>query len=304
MLLLLLEKNKGWLYKIGSITGGIIFGLQIIKAIISINHNLMIIPIPFAMVLSFFGFIILYFILILNWKLILSIFGIEKSLVDITKGYFISFIPRYIPGSVWGYFSRSEWLYQDFRIPHYVTHLSSIIEIIVYLITPLLLLLDYIFFNKIIGVCSLVLVISLILVTSVLSKESRGNSFLKKMELISLKRKSKNEPLIIGIALFYWLLSGIVVTMLGFALFPDTIKFSSWQLITLLYSIAWVIGFLTPFIPAGIGVREVALTQLLISFLSLNQNQAVVIAVLTRLFALVVEGIWLLIGLILNNTTK
>lgn len=63
-------------------------------------------------------------------------------------------------------------------------------------------------------------------------------------------------------------------------------------------SLSWLAGFLTPFSPGGVGVREAAILLLLSPFMA--EPQAVMVALLSRVLALAVElafaaGVWLLL---------
>ena len=44
------------------------------------------------------------------WRYLMQDLGIKLTWRSIIGGYMLSFLPRYVPGSVWGYLSRSEWL--------------------------------------------------------------------------------------------------------------------------------------------------------------------------------------------------
>ena len=62
------------------------------------------------------------------------------------------------------------------------------------------------------------------------------------------------------------------------------------------FSLSWLAGFLTPFSPGGVGVRESAIVLLLTPFV--GGSQAITVALLSRALSLVVElafaaGAWL-----------
>jgi hypothetical protein len=294
-----IRKNRDLLNKIGVFLGSLLFLWQITRAIFSLlDNNSVRLTLNHTIILSFLGFLVLDLVLVVNWKILLEGFGYKLSILEIAKGYFISFIPRYIPGSVWGYLSRSEWLFRNYKIPYLATHLSSMLEILVYLITPVFLLGEYIFVGQIIGVWSLVILIACLrLVRFILNRVKFSDLvWVKEIEPMISNLQSKDGIWVITIALFYWILSGGVMTLLGYSLFPGSIDFSKWQLITLVHSAAWVAGFLAPFIPAGIGVREVALVELFTRFIGLAQSQALIFAILARLFTLLAEAIWVILG--------
>ena len=54
---------------------------------------------------------------------------VKINLISTLRGYSLSFLPRYLPGSIWGYLSRSEWLTQQFSIPFKYSNAISVVEI-------------------------------------------------------------------------------------------------------------------------------------------------------------------------------
>jgi uncharacterized membrane protein YbhN (UPF0104 family) len=68
------------------------------------------------------------------------------------------------------------------------------------------------------------------------------------------------------------------------------------------FALAWTVGFVVFFAPAGLGVRESVLSLLLSTFLPVSQ--AVSIALLSRIAWVVVEAIWILISIWLSRDKK
>jgi hypothetical protein len=62
-------------------------------------------------------------------------------------------------------------------------------------------------------------------------------------------------------------------------------------------SLAWAIGFLIIFVPAGLGVREWSLGTLLVQFAALSPGQATLLAVVSRVGMIAAEVLVLLVGL-------
>jgi hypothetical protein len=95
--------------------------------------------------------------------------------------------------------------------------------------------------------------------------------------------------------LLFWGLQGAALLAIGatlcgpitLGLFPATAAFA----------LAWAIGFLVIFVPAGVGVREWTLSALLAAFTLLPPGQATLIAVISRLGLIVAELLVLAIGL-------
>lgn len=62
------------------------------------------------------------------------------------------------------------------------------------------------------------------------------------------------------------------------------------------FSLAWLAGFVLVFVPAGLGVREIALSGLLGSAVGLSPATGTAIAVMSRLLILLSELGWVMVG--------
>ena len=69
-----------------------------------------------------------YGILMAAWGAIMASQGVVLRPAAIVQGYLLSFLPRYIPGSVWGYLSRNEWLARYHGVGYGVATLTSFME--------------------------------------------------------------------------------------------------------------------------------------------------------------------------------
>ncbi len=83
----------------------------------------------------------------------------------------------------------------------------------------------------------------------------------------------------------------------GNALLPDPAN----DLPTAIFvaGLSWVLGFVIVFVPAGLGIRELAISTLLTAYGALLPWQADLVAVLSRFGLIVAELAWLLVGLAL-----
>ena len=96
--------------------------------------------------------------------------------------------------------------------------------------------------------------------------------------------------------LTFWVLTGLAFTQLLEST-PSGRDSINWYEATSMYALAWSAGFLVILAPAGLGVRESALIVLLNAFLA--RDDALLLALLARLWWTIAEGIWILIGLAL-----
>jgi len=235
---------------------------------------------------------------ILCWTMIMRDLGASISLRQAMTGYVLNFLPRYIPGSVWGYFSRAEWLKKHYSIDYSVSHLGSIIEILSGLFSSLISVLLFVpqgisQRERIITGTGLFLLLVLLWI------------FLKKTSVIPSLRKISNPFFGFSIRLNVWLFSTLLLTLnwliYGFIVYGTVksvadrqVTFSTleWVQYSGLFSFSWLIGFLSWFFPAGLGPRDWLLAQGLFFLKSIPYGMAYLIAVLTRFLGILSEIVW------------
>lgn len=96
------------------------------------------------------------------------------------------------------------------------------------------------------------------------------------------------------LSIIFWLLVGVgfhIVTM------SVTSTEVSWVMSVANFSFAWLIGFLVVIVPAGLGIREATLTFLLSS--AMPTGEAVLIALLARLWWTIAEVVWITISFVI-----
>ena len=97
------------------------------------------------------------------------------------------------------------------------------------------------------------------------------------------------------VSVLFWSIVGLGFRQLVIAVNVDAAHLS-WLQSTSIFTLAWGAGFVIIFAPAGLGVREVALTYLLGSVLP--AGEALSVALLSRLWWIVTETIYIFISLI------
>jgi uncharacterized membrane protein YbhN (UPF0104 family) len=95
--------------------------------------------------------------------------------------------------------------------------------------------------------------------------------------------------------LVFWALQGIALVAVAHT-FCDGQTLTPF-VATAAAAIAWALGFVIIFVPAGLGVREWTLGALLVAFATLQPGQATLLAVTSRLGLIVAEVAVLLFGL-------
>ena len=302
----LLDVNRFplWRYRIrifGSIIGLGIFGYQLFQGLKSIHNGSYSLPTlgnstRIILITSF----ALIFQILSWWKLIRST-DKKISLRCLFWGYTSTFLPRYIPGSIWGYWSRSEWLKQSLNMPYRESMIISVFEILLMVLVNIII--GFIFFGVYVNFdTGLLFFFCLILIGIVILIYFR-KPLLKKLNLLYLVR-TFDIPVgswLISFSLqtFTWLFYGLGLFLL-IEKYISVVDFYQTLFLAIgIYSIAWLMGFLTIFVPAGVGIREIALGSLLIKYGMLNVLSAGGIAVIYRIYVSLSEVIILLIGFVI-----
>lgn len=95
-------------------------------------------------------------------------------------------------------------------------------------------------------------------------------------------------------------LVGIAAAIIAASLAP--LQAQDWVLICGAYSLAWIIGFLIPGAPGGLGVRESALVLLLVG--TFPRDVVLLIALLARLASVGADSFAFIIGLLLMRKVR
>ena len=258
-------------------------------------------------VLLAFGINVLAIILMMTaWRLILGEMGRNISLINIFSDYNLSLVARYIPGTIWGYLSRGEWLKREHNVPYAMTHFCSIIETIGIVFASIFVLAQGMFATSEILFSLLFCIIFLIgswasLNWLILWKPTRRLFRLEDNYVFQF-------PLLKWIVVFIlytgmWYGYGLGLTVFTRAIdfqitFPHILEISS------IYALAWFIGFIVPFVPSGLGLREYSLTILLVAQFGIAQSDASFIAIGFRVLVSIAELLWVLFGLSKKTLTK
>ena len=302
--------DKKYIYWIGLFLGSGLFLYQLSVGIHSIKQGDIYFVNDWIILFIFLAALFAVFTQMFNWQIILTGMGIRIPFIEISKGYVYSFLPRYIPGSVWGYLSRGEWLRQH-GVEYSETNTASFIEILTTFISGIVLI--GVTFNQVNGwgiLKLLLLTISLPILTWLLIHNSsslvinltwRWSKFFIPVNRIDFK----TWWVTLSIYFFHWLIWGIVILMTIQLISPFNVDKKN--IISLIFSCApifalgWMVGFLIPFIPAGLGVRELIITSLLSSVIGLSPEQSTFIATFVRIIYLLAEFLWLIWAITLHT---
>lgn len=263
------------------------------------------IPEPSWLVSSVFLLITVYILAACGWILTVRMFGFH---IRWTKGisiYLFSLLGRYVPGGVWSVLGRI-YLCRLEGVPDSVSGTSSILEQAYPIVSAgFIFAVSLLFWND---TGSAIRVLPALLFVPIFIVFLHPKPFLKIANPI-LSRMGKapvNIPLSFNNMLFltgyyslYWLVTGTAFYFFICSFYPLDISYI--PILSGIYAISFVAGYVTFFTPAGLGVREGSLTVLLSFFIP--APIAIGVALLSRLWLIGVELTILLI-LLLNAETR
>lgn len=269
----------------------IILLLNIIRSWKSTPLNLEIVNWNF-LVVGFFFLIITNLLSSVTWWQILKGLGEKVSFIIAFRVWVISNTGRLIPGVIWQYLGRIEMSYRALKVPRYKTSTSILIETTLVLVTGIILSFPLIFFQSNTILSRVLFLLTLLLLVILHPKIlNRGLSLISKY--IFRKQRLFKKHLLFKEIFLYFLLYLINFVLHAAALF-FVIKgfvpsFSLIKIVELIpiYSMSWVIGFITIFAPGGLGVTDLSLSYLLSPIIPLGQASAV--ALLYRLISIIAE---------------
>lgn len=299
------KKISSIIQKTGSIVGLILIAYQITKGFSAIRNNLVENINFYFIIFSILISVSALFFQVFGWYKLNHYFGINLPIRNILFGYLFTFLPRYIPGSIWGYLTRSDWLVNSYQIPYQNSLFVSVLEMGAIFISNLALgsILFFLTSNQLIF---LLIPIFLIIISIIMLKSFHTWSLIKKFIPIQFDNNINYGAWVIVFASFIisWIFYGIGLAY-TISAFTNNYFFdiSNIILIISINSISWLVGFLIIFIPAGLGIRETLLNQLMINILLISGNVSSVIAVVYRVVTLAAEIILLLIGYIISKKT-
>jgi hypothetical protein len=288
------------------LAGGLLLIAQIIRSYQDASAGFFRISSPGLLLQATGFFIVAIGIQIVAWSFIMRGLGSHLSWSKVIAGYSISFLPKYIPGGVWGYLSRSQWLKETFDVTYAVSNLGSLMEIILSVTTACLIMGVYVI-TLTDGVIRLALVVVVLVfpvaVWSVIKLSSRHSLVQRFIGEGSEKGTLLSATLTgwIAVTILYllmWACVGASLLVLIGALDPS--QPIDILAVTSAFSASWLAGFLVVFVPAGLGVRELVLAFMLQANVHILAGPAIAVSVMSRFAISISELAWVLIGIIVG----
>ena len=243
----------------------------------------------------------------ISW-VVLRYLNAHQPLLRVTGIYFISQLAKYLPGGIWAFPGRAV-AYQAVGVEKVASILSVMREVIgLFLgasVVGLLGLLqglpisDWINITTIFGILICIILVILTQIPGFWGFLKRFK-FLQKTNLAIFEtRQSRLDLRWLGYTLFlsliYWIITGISFYYITVAVTPNGYSLN-WLQSASIFSLAWCAGFVVVLAPAGIGVRESALTLLLSQ--TMPVSEALSVAIVARLWWTVTEAIYIIISLV------
>lgn len=248
----------------------IFFGLQLKTLLaddaLDLSRSLPLFPASFA------AFIVAYAAFAFGWHLLLLTAGTRPSVASSVGIFATTQFGKYLPGNVGHHFGRVA-LATSMGLPANVVVVTMVTEVVVLLAWMVLLglpLLDFWIARLAVDSARLITVL-LPIGSAIVFGGVVAYLFLRKLPavastLASLGQIATHASASPGKAItaIVMILGGILATSFSLALLDPTATLpmpDTFPLVAGLFAAAWLLGFVTPGAPAGIGIREVVLTE-------------------------------------------
>jgi hypothetical protein len=162
--------------------------------------------------------------------------------------YFLSLLPRYLPGLIWGYVGRT-YLCEQRGVVRSVAVLSSAVEIALFVLSGLSIgLVRWLAPPASLCLICLALMALAAGLTLLTPPASRSDSLGFARMILAW--------CVLGAAYFlFWILYGLSISILAQAASP-TLTAQQIAYVIAAFAMSWLVGFAAVFVPGGLGVRE------------------------------------------------
>lgn len=239
------------------------------------------------------SFVYVYFTM-LSWRQLLNGLGAPVSSSASSTIFFTSQVAKYLPGGVWNFVAAAEA-----GLEHQISRRRSVTVLLTSMLVSILTGLVFSVLTLAVGpggvrsqygwTAIFLPVLAVLLAPPVLNR-------LLRLSLRLLHREPLEADLswsALGGATLWsilaWLVAGFQVWLMLTAMGMDA-SISTFLLATGGYALAWTVGFLVFFVPAGLGVREVVLVAVLAGHLT--QGAALAVILLSRVLLTIADVGW------------
>ncbi|MFH1637252.1 MAG: lysylphosphatidylglycerol synthase domain-containing protein [Candidatus Woesearchaeota archaeon] len=238
-------------------------------------------------------FLCAFFLLFaLGWRLILKELGYSLGVRKALHIKFVSDIVRFLPGKLW-YFARRAQMAKKEKVPYAITVYSVLLESLFgILASSLLFLVALLYLGSKVPSYIVLIALCVPLLYVVMNPKTINwivNKGLKRFgrDPMELGMSVKGLLLITLFFLFTFSLAGIGFYFMANAVY--SLPVSKLPLAAAVFLGSWVIGYFGIITPAGLGVREGALSFFLSFFMPVSI--AILVSVVSRVWFMVGEGL-------------
>ena len=251
---------------------------------------------PWPLVVSFALALAFWFMTGLGWNLLVRYLGGSMALRKGMKIYFLSNLGWYVPGKVWYAVVRT-YLGQQEGVSVGVISTSVLTELVLSLASSALMAtLALPLLSPLLGAKGLYLGIAVLALGLAILHPALMKPSLSLLErLLPGPRRVMSPPprysVMMGLLagyLFIWGFVGAAFFILLNSVYPLPLAWL--PTVAAIYAVSWIAGFLVPFAPSGLGVREGAMILLLGQYLPVPAVTAT--AILFRLWLILAEVLW------------
>ena len=241
--------------------------------------------------------IVLNFILLIQiWRIILVKLGYSLGFKKSFKIWFYSNMGKYLPGKVWAVLGMV-YMCEKEGIPHATSFTSAILYQALNIISGMVLVVIISGTGLVKNISKfaylpLILVLVIFAYPPIMEKAINVLLKLLKKEPIKVGLSFGSNLVLILFLMISWFIYGI-----GFNVLINSLSvhsFNSWPHMISIFVFSYIIGFLSIFVPGGLGVREGILISYLLAYFPLPI--ATIIALFSRLWMTVAEVIGFLIS--------
>lgn len=294
------------LYQAGLVLGSVLLAYQAWTTYTALRQNTVRVAAPLLLVVAWGLIMVATGIQITAWSYLMRWLGVQLMWRQFMRGYMFPFLARYVPGSVWGYLSRSQWMQYHFHVPYSTSNIGSALEVMSLLTAAGVIVSAYFTFTSggllqigLLGVTVLLALMGWLGLWSLgrgrlFNRLSAGGLAVEVASVLPLHRWMS----VIGLHVLLWVCYGGAVSLTVMAL--NVLPRGGILAVTFIFTVAWLAGFLFVFVPAGLGVRELTLAGLLASNLGLLAGPASAVALIVRAFILLAEAVFVILGMVAN----
>lgn len=246
-----------------------------------------------------------YAVLIETWRRVLGAWDTRLEWITAARIWFASSLGKYVPGNIWAITALGV-MARNSGASAVAAAGSSIVVNILNLASGLALVI--VFGARLIPHAALFAVIAAAVIAAALA----APMLLPRATALASTATGRDiripniPPGVVWLSLagttFAWCAYGVAFRLFAVALLGDSAVHGSFILYIAVYTAAYIVGFIAPFAPAGLGVREVGIIEGLPLLGLTSHGDAIIIAVTLRLWLTVLEVVPGLVALAAGYT--